>query len=301
MTRKHGADAFFYGSSEDTRADDFITSYENSAQSYIQDVRKLNSGSKLDSDFCSAFITHLEVRSLFLREEFSRLGQRALEKLSSFFADKKTATKMMRSYFRNHPELMDEQLSKAGIPVAQWASIKSFVEVNANDMIDRQLDQLLLPILVSMELLKPQIVEAAKSGHIKGILGGFTESERTANHAKMYFTLESVEDELILPDTGVVFFTSKGVTPLSQKKDILEAVAAPIRKERYILGVRKKGWTTPIDTLNRGLASCAYQSFIASKESPDFRRLQNRIGKSAKLVSDSELKNLIKLSDLLSI
>lgn len=55
-----------------------------------------------------------------------------------------------------------------------------------------------------------------------------------------------------------------------------------------------------LKTINRLLAGCAYDAFVAKINDPKLAALTGRIGKYAKLMSDKEVRELFSFERMLS-
>jgi hypothetical protein len=113
-TKKFGVEKHFYGP-ENSEADIKITSYENESQSILQEVRKLPNGVELDKEFVATLISHLEIRTAFLRREFSEMLQSMLSGLSANLLSPDAARKIMITYLKDNPEELDKWLGQAFI------------------------------------------------------------------------------------------------------------------------------------------------------------------------------------------
>ncbi len=125
--------------------------------------------------------------------------------------------------------------------------------------------------------------------------------ENVANETRSKFHLErdySVcrleTGALILPDTTLAFVTAKGATPFFQKEDEVEAVILPIASDAAIVGKTKSGGDYPLKVMNRLLAACSYQAFLAKEKTESFQGLAGRIGKYANMISEGALRGLVQ-------
>ena len=102
-TAKIGSADRFYNNGPDASADVMLTDFEASIQREIQKLRLLDNGTPVDTEFADNFVTHLEMRSLFLREELSRIGELLIEGLMDVFNSKTKARLLLESYFEHNP------------------------------------------------------------------------------------------------------------------------------------------------------------------------------------------------------
>lgn len=298
-TRKYGVEPLFFSEGDDNAADNSITSFENSIQSHLQDLRTADHETDISPKFMAPFVTHLEMRSLFLREEMSSLGEKMLARLQDIFDDERKAENLMLSYLQSHPELIDEKLKDLGIQREMIPIIKAIIDLQIPSLVKQQA----APIAeMARSFLTPLIREMpriSKGAHLRSLGEGFSDIERTNLHLKMNYRFCKSTDDILLSDTGLVFFKQKGLAPFSQKGDDITDLIIPLGSKSYIYGFRKDPNLRSVKTINSALASCSYLSFVASNDTPSFRKLSNRIGKYAMLISDHDIGKIISFENLL--
>ena len=301
VTRKFGRLNSFYGNAG-SAADTNITDFENSIQGFIHETRAKPDGYELDTRLSASLVSHLEMRSLFLRDEISRLGDRVAKFILDKMSSKKHYTMMMSSYLKNHPELLDQQMEKHGIaeelrPAVREAFMLAFpqkLKESASDM-----------AVLAQQLYKTMsasLAETAKSSHNKALEGDFSEIDRTRSHLQMIFrVLRATDAELILPDTSLAFFRESGCAPVSDKGDRVEAVVVPLATSVAIVGRRNPHFFRDSSTIRRALASCAHEAFLSNVISPELQALSRRIGKNARLISEADLSKIVRFERLLKV
>lgn len=292
-TKKFGAEDFYFSEGGDSTADDILTEFENRAQSRLQDIKKLPNNTPLDSNFIAEVITHFEMRSMYIREEASGLFERLIEGLARLLRDPQFIVSLVQAYLKKHPELLEEQLDKAGVSKELRSTVTEFFDVNSRDLIEKNAAPMMLFASSLIESVLPKLGEFAKGAHIKSIIGGFSETDRTKLHRDRFYRIIHSKVEIILPDTGLAIFSKSGMAPMSSKDDVVEAVVCPLTSTSYILGSKSPTESRPTETIRRALASCSYKNFVARSDTQDFKRLASRIGRNAKLVSDRELNKIL--------
>ena len=298
-TRKYGVEPFFFSEGDDNTADDTITDFEISIQSHLQDLRTADNETDIDPEFMAPFVTHLELRSLFLREEMSSLGEKMLAGIQGIFEDERKAAKLMLSYMQSHPELIDEKFSEFGIEEEMIPVVKAYIDLQIPGLIKQQAAPLAEMARSFLTPLIREMPRISKNAHLRSFGEGFSEIERTSQHLKMNYKFCKSIDDILLPDTGLAFFKRKGLAPFSQKDDDIVDLIIPLGSSSYIYGFSKDTTQRSTKTINSALASCSYQSFIARNEAPSFHKLTNKIGKQATLISDHEIEKIISLDNLL--
>ena len=299
-TGNFGVDRFFYGP-EGSDTDRRITDFENSVQSEIQNARTMESGAKLDAAFVAPLIAHLEIRSKFLRSELSNMTGRLLTALDEHFSSTAKVQAMMKDYLKKNPKWLDTFLAKSLVPVDHrdhaselfFAYIDSLPPNTASNLFDEK--------IAEIRKMAQVLPEGIKESHNKAILEIEPNSPRIrALEDYSYTVYRPHSGQLVLPDTCCAFIGPENVAPFSQPKNDARTVVIPISAEAAIIG--QKGKEKPMDlrTINRLLAGCSYEAFIAKNDDPNFASLTRRIGKFAKLMSDNEVRELFSFERLLA-
>ncbi|MDF1854299.1 hypothetical protein [Pseudooceanicola sp.] len=299
-TGNFGVDRFFYGP-EGSETDKRITEFENSVQSDIQDARKLENGAELDAAFVAPLIAHLEIRSNFLRSELSNMTERMFMALDEHFSSTTKVQAMMKNYLGKNPKKVDAFLGKNFVPVDQRDYVSELFDTyidnlppnTASDLFDGKIDE-----IFNMAQLVP---DGIKEAHNKAILSIEPNSPRIKALEEFTYTVYRPHSgQLVLPDTCVAFIGPKNVAPFTQPKDDMQTVIIPISAEVAIFGKKGKQRPMELKTINRLLAGCAYDAFIAKIDDPKLATLAGRIGKYAKVMSDKEVRELFSFERMLS-
>jgi hypothetical protein len=292
VTRLFGVEKHFYGE-EGSQADTNITKYENDSQSIIQEIRKLRDGADVDSEFAATLISHLEIRTAFLRKQGSTTMQKAVGGLVERFRSPEKLRSMMINYLKDNPEELDKLLGKGFIPPAQRAG---FTQIS-HQIVEKMSDE---EILKSMEHgfgqigeVMAQFPDLMKDGQNKALVRDFSNQDRAKSHLeRKYFVFRPESGSLILPDTTLAFVKKEGASPLSQIKDDIQAVILPLGANIAIIGSANGKVNYSLKAINRILAGCSFEAFLAVEKNTIFDGLTGRIGKYAKLISDRELRSL---------
>lgn len=302
VTRKYGKEKYFYGP-EGSVADTNITKFENSTQGSIQSWRNAETGSSIDPQTLAPIISHLEMRSMFLRGQMSNLSYKLLKTLNGYLASEKHAIKLFAAYTKNHPELIDEMLDEQGIFGKEERRIANIVAAGALPKATKAgAKEVSILVKAIFEPFLEGIAEIAKKAHIQALETSFTEASRTDMHLSFEYSVRRLSiANLILPDTILAFLKKDGCSPISQKGDDIEQVIFPISSGVAIIG-KKKGSADRTDAaLNKILASCAYREFVARANHNNFIKLASRIGRNAQIIKDSELKKMVSFDQLLGL
>lgn len=292
-TKKFGVEKYFYGP-EGSLADSNITKYENDNQSAIQDIRNFPHGSKVDSDFSASLIAHLEMRSAFLRKDVSKNMQKGMVNLLENFTDPKDLRNSIIEYLVKNPDELNKKLEQEFIPKEQRPGYTEIFFKIIRKMTDEELISSFQPALKKAEFFIEKFPDLIKSAQNNAFAENKDFSARAKLHANRQYSVWRVqEDSFILPDTTLAFFKKKGASPFIDKGDVIEAVVLPIASNVAIIGKIQTNFDYSLEAVNRVLAGCAYEAFIAKDNKPKFVSLVKRIGKYAKLISDKDLKNIV--------
>ncbi len=298
ITKKYGEESYYYGA-EDSAADRNITDFENSVQGVIQDARNSADGEELDSEVIAPIIAHLEVRSNFLRAEFSRIYERMLKVLECYFCTEKRSRDLFSAYMKNHPEILDEALDEACIDgekrvIAELMAIQELPEAirSASSELAKMRGELFAPILENM-------AETVKRAHNKSLEESFDATERSKAHQGLqYFIFRTKSEKLVLPDTCLAFLTRRGCSPVIMNGEKVECAILPISSQVAIIGKSNNAINRNVRTINKALSSCAFDSFLAEEKSEIFQRLSPRISSNARLITEAELKKILSFREL---
>jgi hypothetical protein len=299
-TGNFGVDRFFYGP-EGSETDKRITEFENAVQSGIQSAREMDAGSEIDAGFVAPLIALLEVRSNFLRSELSNLTERMLTELGKHFSSTEKVRAMMKDYVRKNPKTIDAFLAKSFVPVNQRGYASKLFEAYIDNLPPDTASDLFGKKIVDIVQVAKFVPERIKEAHNKSILLIESDSPRIKALEEFSYTVyRSHCGQLILPDTCVAFVGPKNVAPFSQPKDNMQTVIIPISTEVAIIGQKGENRPMELKAINRLLAGCAFEAFIAKGNDPKLAALAGRIGKFAKLMSDKEVRELFSFARLLS-
>lgn len=294
VTRLFGVEKHFYGA-EGSEADDNITKYENDSHGTIQEIRTLQNGAEVESEFAATLITHLEIRTSFLREQLSTTFQKAIGGLIEQFNSPEILKSMMITHLKDNPDELEKLLGKAFIPPAQRTGFTQLSHQIIENMSDEEALKSMGYVLSQIDEARTQLPIFAKEGHNKTLVSGASNQGRTEAHLdRKYFVFRPESGSLILPDTTLAFVKKHGASPLSQKKDYIEAVILPISANVAIIGTPNGKFNYPLKTINRILAGCSFEAFLAHEKSIKFQSMTGRIGKFAQLINDREIRSLVR-------
>lgn len=294
VTRLFGVEPHFYGP-EGSEVDAKITTYENENQSMIQDIRKSPHGTEVDPEFAGALIAHLEIRSAFFRQEVSTKMQSLTAGLVQRFRTPKKLRAMALAYLKENPDELNKFLGKRFIPPNQRANMAEIACQMIEIIPDDELVKSIEPVFIPMRELSDQSPETMKAVQSSVFVENMANEVRAKLHLdRDYYVHRSESEAFILPDTTLAFVTKTGASPFFQKNDVVEGVILPIASDVAIIGKTKKFGVPAVKSMNRLLAGCSYEAFLAQERNAQFQGLTGRIGKYAELISDRALRDLAK-------
>jgi hypothetical protein len=294
VTRLFGFEKRFYGE-EGSQADVNITKYESDNQSTIQEIRKLRNGADVDPEFAATLISHLEIRTSFLRDSFSTMTQKIVGGLVDRFMSPETLRSMMLAYLKDNPDELDKLLGKAFILPAQRSDFSQIAYQIVENMSDEEILKSMEHGLGQIGEITTKLPKIAKDGQNKLLAREVSNQSRSELHFdRKYFVYRPEDGSLILPDTTLAFVKKEGASPLSQYQDSIEAVILPIASNAAIIGTVNGKFNYPLKAINRILAGCSFEAFLALEQSASLQGMTGRIGKYAKLLKDSEINSLVR-------
>ena len=301
VTRKFGRESHFYGE-EGSAADVNITDFENSMQEFIHESRTKSDGEPVDTKLAAALVAHLEMRSLFLRDEISRLGDRVFKFVRDSFSSEKKFSTIMMSYLKNHPEHFQVEMDKLSIPKEMQGALTDLLMQAAPEKIKEIAGETAQHFSFLYEAMATSLAETVKSSHNKALETNFSEIKRTEGHKAMVFNvMRCMNDDFILPDTSLAFFGKRGCFPISQKDDKLETIILPLSSRVAIIGHSDPSFKRDVPVIQRALAGCSYQAFLSPRKGDDLVKLSGRISRNARLLTESEIRSIIRFESLLNI
>jgi hypothetical protein len=186
-------------------------------------------------------------------------------------------------------------LAQSFVPQTQRSG---FLEI-ANEVIaglpDDQILTLMDPSFGKISKLSGQFPKLMKEGQNKAFVDNVAHENRSKFHLKRNYSVYRLEiGAFILPDTTLAFVTAKGARPFFQEEDEVESVILPIASDVAIVGKTKARCDYPLKAMNRLLAGCSYQAFLANEQTSSFQGLAGRIGRYAHMINKGALRSLIK-------
>lgn len=294
-TRNYGAERLFYSEGDDHSADESITDFEDTAKSTVDTLRKVTPSVALDPDPISRLISHLEVRTKFIREELTKLSGEFMRATDVIFQDKKLFRRFLRKAWMDNPDMIGEKIAEMPVLGLDKSALEeianSYVEQNFNAMADKAR----MDIIAHTPKLRAALAETGYRAHLKLLRETASPEQRAENYLDLTYRIIEIDmGSLILPDTMVSFCIGSRVAPMLTGERAVSEVLLPLSSTRLLYGFRKSFVPRPLETINRILASCSYRTFIADRDTQEFRQLTNRISRNATLVPSAEIRRVLR-------
>ncbi|HJS16054.1 MAG TPA: DUF4238 domain-containing protein [Rheinheimera sp.] len=298
-TKNVGVEGQFYSLDGDTQLDTDITMEEERYSSLVDELRAGNPDALSDSNLIAELISHLEIRTRHLRENFSTTAEAVIEALLKFVADEKAFGEYVKGKIRNDPSLLhgaiEQKLRTLGIPESLFQETSN----NIGTLFEQILPSLLVEMSKQVSMFVatiPELVKSAsKSGHIRALKETLAPPLKAETYSNLKFRLIHSDYAMPLGDSIVVFEVDgeRAFKPFSEKGDVIRAIYLPISSNQVIIGSTNDE-LIEMSELSKIIAQCSFEYFISSNQGENSARLQSHIGELAYLVSKNQLYSIIE-------
>ncbi|HEL3777972.1 hypothetical protein [Stenotrophomonas forensis] len=299
--RDVGVETHFYSrpSLDGSRTlDDLITDIESVFLGDLRYACEAAIEQPLDSDRAARLVTHLMLRTAFVRSTFNQAALGVVDEIVALVGTRESA----RAGFRIDDPTLDlassplvtaavEAATEAGVdmPLPLKQRVMGYVVREHFDDIFSGMDA---TMAVFRKLMTERMAKTSAEAHNK-VLALEKQTAWEVGLGGLVWQIQSVR-QVILPDCIAVAQIDGGdLSPLVMAGlDGLEVCIVPIRADRVMVG-RRVGAALPcLDALNRSLAACADRFFIATTPMGVFG-LSERIGQRAAEVMGSTVADAI--------
>jgi len=277
-TKSYGAEEYFYTDN----ADESVRQFENKHASFVQKARSASDGADLDTEKSARLITSLEMRTKSVRDNMISLGSKASSTLAGDLRKIRSSSDFSNFMKKNLGDVEGE--SKELLSAALDSISKSGLEIDHESLFNlKEFESLLENIIPS----------AARNAQSKSLELDVNKTDRYRFHLMKNYVARKIESHLILPDTYIAFIGRDFIGPFIHDKDYQECIL-PINSTTYLYGFKSGGYRRNVNTINRILASCANQSFIAGANDKQLEKLTGRIGKNTLTYSKNDFRNPLR-------
>jgi hypothetical protein len=293
--RNHGAVRDFYVDREGDIADEVLTKTEGQLAPIVTRMRNLEF---LESDVerLPDLISHLEVRSKFLRQHITTIIEDVIDNILESMTDQSRFAKIIHKQVMQHPEWIDQKFKENNIPPEFHTLVMDFMDVNLLTQLKQSTAKGLGDLAHLFGEIKRQVKNSIMEAQNNMIANNAASpKERAQMYACLHFELQAFESGgLILPDTCVLHVTKSDLTPMLTKGQVLQAVILPISDRVMVIGSQHSSFQRSIKTINSMLASVSFESFVTSTKNPIYEKLKGKIGRNARIISSAEITRMTR-------
>jgi hypothetical protein len=213
-TRNFGAERHFYSQNGDHTADENITDFEDSATDIVNQLRNGPAGPIFEVERVASLLSHIEVRTKFLRDELSFHAGQFARATRSIVRDKRTFKRFLLQALKDNPDLISDEIKKAGIPADLQSTAENYAETFLKNNFDAFASNLQSDVLPAMEGLESAMSKIGRETHLKLLRQDASPEKRRDLYSGLkYEVIEVADPGLILPDTMVTFVADGGFAP----------------------------------------------------------------------------------------
>lgn len=291
-----GTEKHFYGHSGENSVDEKITAEENEYAQLIEKLRGTNDPSPVDDISIPYFITHLSIRTRNIRDSFAQTATHVIDSINSSIFNPGTLKKLLA---QNQPLIraeIEKALEHLSLPRVQRQTFVDFLLKLASSETEEQqefLESMMQPFFETAQTVIPKSI---KEGQIKALSQSVAPAPRAADYQNLKWYVRRANTDLILGDSGCFFEIDekKGYRPLNDRFDTIRHVYLPISTNRMLVGCAEEA-PPELDevSLNNAAASCSRDFFIGNKQSTDWIELQTSVRKTASLLSQDDVDQML--------
>ena len=285
-----GVQGWFYTDDDDHDADTVITSVEGEYADLVADLRS-HSGSALRSPLIPQMLTHFEVRTRQFRQNMAILGERGIGGFLDLLQGK-SGTDRLITYMLANPELLQDELRKRNLP-PQLAKVIEPLMLEEIKRTQVERDE-------ALGRFRPQVgtemSKIAKTAHVRALRTSASPPKRAQRLSGLNYEVLRIERTQLILGDAIVLFRLDGPKPyrnVLQGGDGLLNVYLPLSPSAILVGSQEGPAVLPPD-INRELARCSLECFIASEDSAENRRLRSQIGRNAEFLENEEIAGIVE-------
>ena len=292
-TTNVGVEGHFY-TDGDLDADEVVTDTEGEFSDLVSELRS-GSLASLSDPLIPRMIVHFEIRTRQFRENLLHLGQQGIGGILERLAGNR-GTERLIAYCRDNPAILDAAIEKAVAAGNLNPQLAGHVKALMPGMIKN--DQAGRDAMI--RYLRPRVAgefsTVAKRSHIEALQKSTSPPKRVERLARLKYQVAGVGNTaLILGDAIVLFHMEapREYRNVHEHKYGLRNVYLPLSPSRLLVGTSENSATVPAD-MNRRIAQCSLEFFVARDESAHNRALHREIGCEASFLSDRDIDQSIE-------
>lgn len=296
----------FYSNPEDTTLDDEITNYEgNSLANIYRALEQSETHKSVPPKQVGELLAHLCIRQASLRKTFHDASSEMFERLIEKFVDERWLTKKF-ALNKNKPNSFmvpkfDEIYEKLEGRLPPHLKDKETFRLFAHNMmkarsINGLVDQQQLQLF--QQIFSDQVESHVRNAHNQSLQLSLAPEVRVEALSKFHWTaIECPEkhEGLILPDCVAIGMDKGKTSPLvNNKVGRTGTIAFPINSRRLLWGSSDKLDKVPFKKINKLLAECSLEFFIAKESNDDFENLKPFIGNNFNQFIETTIKDTMR-------
>jgi len=296
-----GVSKKFYDLDEDNhQLDDMITDIENTFATCIDELRSQTSEGQLLEPEIPELVTHLMLRTKYLRDSFSRSANYLFDALLSAMKRPDVFEKALLNHLKTHPEEFWNQMpgSQHSTRKQKAVFMKSVVSLMPA-LLREQQPQIAMILDSTKQYISANLERLAKNSHVKALTTNLLPEARVDFARELnWFLIIREKGTFILGDVGVVSkIERKGrLKPLPDVSDQVEQIWLPISDTHLVTGLKTNQEMVELDieVINQGTSSLSHDFFISSKISEYEDRFAEVLGTNSGIFSDEELEKIVQ-------
>jgi hypothetical protein len=293
-----GVEGQFYSIDGETELDDVYTDLESTYADIINKLRNLPF-EKIDQGELAEIISHFEVRTNNLRKSFYSSSKGFLNKMTESFLNIDVLKPLIQNTVQQRVTnggFIDDLFNQLDVPSQHREALFEHIRPMIEMKLDDNINAILEPIKGSFkEAINERLKGVIKKSHINGMIKHVSKSAKHEEYKNLNYRVINTNFNLILGDS-VVIFEFEGINefkPFYDIKNTLKSVYLPISSNLFIYGAKDNS-EPKLDILNKMVAKCSSEFFIACEISSDFSSLQGLIGQNCSLLTDAEMKQILE-------
>lgn len=294
-----GLEGYFYSEEKESTLDDMITDAETEYAIFVDELRNNDGVKKIDNKMAANLIAHLEIRTKNLRDSFRNAGTLLLGEMTNYLQNQANCEHFVKKQVAVEAgKMIEVELEKRNVPRTLFPIFRQQFAPLIKEKIPEMTENMSNMMRYISQNIPSLLEKSAKSGHIKALLNSHAPPIKVSAYEKLNYQVVSTGNVKIpLGDSGVIFNINgePAYKPYFEIDNKLKAVMLPISSTKLLIGSAKK-YSLNISEIPYAIASCSLDYFITSEKSPANQNLVKHISENAKLVTESEIENI--LSDL---
>ena len=296
-----GVSRKFYNLEEHNhQLDDMITHIENTFANCIDELRSHTSETELLNPVIPELVTHLMLRTKYLRDSFFSSANYVFHALLSAIKRPEFLEKAILNRLKTHPEeFWNKMPGGQHLTRNQKAVFMNSVVRLTPALLRAQQPQIAMMLDSTKQYISANLERLAKNSHVKALTTNLLPEARV-NFARElnWFLIIRKKGTFILGDVGVVSqIEPEGrLKPLPNVSDDVKQIWLPISDTHLVTGLKTKQEMVELDieVINRGTSSLSHDFFISSKNSECENRLAEVLGTNSGIISDEELEKIVQ-------